>query len=61
MTNHDWPLRASITGAGFYGPPTILAKAYNPTNYPLVFKPQNEVEVEVCLLVIKLRKCFLNL
>ncbi|XP_021363645.1 cilia- and flagella-associated protein 47-like isoform X2 [Mizuhopecten yessoensis] len=46
MTNHDWPLKATIEGSGFYGPPTVLVKAYNPTTYPLVFKPQNEVEVK---------------
>ena len=47
MTNHDWPLRAAIQGAGFFGPPMVLAKAYNSTKYPLVFKPQNETIVQV--------------
>lgn len=47
MTNHDWPLRAAIEGSGFFGPPMVLAKAYNTTKYPLVFKPQNEIVVQV--------------
>lgn len=47
MTNHDWPLRAAIQGPGFFGPPMVLAKAYNTTKYPLVFKPQNETIVQV--------------
>ncbi|XP_052708553.1 cilia and flagella-associated protein 47-like isoform X1 [Crassostrea angulata] len=46
MTNHDWPLRAAIQGPGFFGPPMVLAKAYNTTKYPLVFKPQNETIVQ---------------
>ncbi|KAK3096977.1 hypothetical protein FSP39_005325 [Pinctada imbricata] len=46
MTNHDWPLKARIEGPGFFGPPLILAKAYNSTNYPLIFKPQNESLVQ---------------
>lgn len=47
MTNHDWPLRAAIQGPGFFGPPMVLAKAYNTTKYPLVFKPQNETIIQV--------------
>ncbi|XP_052808119.1 cilia- and flagella-associated protein 47-like isoform X2 [Mya arenaria] len=42
MTNNDWPLKAHITGTGFHGPRTILAKAFQTTRYPLVFRPQNE-------------------
>ncbi|XP_053397416.1 cilia- and flagella-associated protein 47-like isoform X4 [Mercenaria mercenaria] len=42
MTNHDWPLQAHITGNGFHGPSSILAKAYQTSKYPLVFRPQNE-------------------
>ncbi|XP_071134806.1 cilia- and flagella-associated protein 47-like isoform X3 [Mytilus edulis] len=45
MTNHDWPLKACIEGSGFVGPPSILAKAYNTTRYPLVYRPQNEIPV----------------
>jgi hypothetical protein len=47
MTNHDWPLKACIEGSGFVGPPSILAKAYNTTRYPLVYRPQNEISVTV--------------
>jgi hypothetical protein len=47
MTDNDWPLRAIIEGAGFFGPPSILAKAYQTTNYPLMFRPQNERDVAV--------------
>ena len=50
MTNHDWPLQAHITGNGFHGPASILAKAYQTSKYPLVFRPQNEnpVSVSIC-------------
>jgi len=47
MTNNDWPLKAEITGSGFRGPRTILAKAFQTTKYPLVFRPQNENPVDV--------------
>ncbi|KAL3884217.1 hypothetical protein ACJMK2_030436, partial [Sinanodonta woodiana] len=42
MTNHDWPLEARIEGTGFFGPPHLLAKAYQTSRYPLQFRPQNE-------------------
>ncbi|ESO84826.1 hypothetical protein LOTGIDRAFT_196276 [Lottia gigantea] len=46
MTNHDWPLRAEIIGEGFSGPKSHLAKAYQTAQYPLVFKPLYETNVE---------------
>lgn len=45
MTNQDWSLQAQITGAGFHGPSTILAKSFQTTKYPLVYRPQNENSV----------------
>ena len=47
MTNNDWPLKATITGLGFHGPQTLLAKAYQTSKYPLLFRPQNENPVAV--------------
>ena len=47
MTNHDWPLKARITGQGFHGPEMLLAKAYQTSKYPLLFRPQNENPVSV--------------
>ena len=47
MTNNDWPLQAHIEGNGFHGPKSILAKAFQTTKYPLVFRPQNENPVQV--------------
>ncbi|XP_055954756.1 cilia and flagella-associated protein 47 [Patella vulgata] len=46
LTNHDWPLRAEITGDGFSGPPSHLAKAYQTAQYPLVYKPLYETPVK---------------
>ena len=58
MTNNDWPLKATITGLGFHGPQTLLAKAYQTSKYPLLFRPQNEnpVAVSIASLVSKLSK-----
>ena len=49
MTNHDWPLVAKVTGNGFNGPRTLLAKAFQTTKYPLVFRPQNENPIAVSI------------
>ncbi|XP_048239518.1 cilia and flagella-associated protein 47-like isoform X3 [Haliotis rufescens] len=46
MTNHDWPLRAKMSGEGFFGPPTLLAKAFQSSHYPLTFKPLYEKEIQ---------------
>ncbi|KAL4233464.1 hypothetical protein ACF0H5_008145 [Mactra antiquata] len=46
MTNHDWPLVAHISGNGFHGPSSILAKSFQTSKYPLVFRPQNENPVQ---------------
>lgn len=61
MTNHDWPLQAQITGSGFHGPKSILAKSYQTTKYPLVFRPQNENPVAVSLPLVCLFFTFLQL
>ncbi|KAK3775916.1 hypothetical protein RRG08_017206 [Elysia crispata] len=45
VTNNDWPLQATITGDGFSGPSTLLAKAFMTTQFPLVFKPLKEEEI----------------
>ncbi|XP_033635373.1 cilia- and flagella-associated protein 47-like isoform X1 [Asterias rubens] len=42
QTSVDWPLTASIEGQGFYGPPFILAKAMQTTQFPLMFRPAFE-------------------
>ena len=47
VTNTDWPLKACVTGNGFSGPKTILAKANVTTKYPLMFKPLKEEDVTV--------------
>ena len=47
MTNHDWPLKATIIGLGFHGPATLFAKSYQTSKYPLLFRPQNENPVTV--------------
>ena len=35
-------MAASVEGAGFVGPQTILAKAFQTCHYPLLFRPQFE-------------------
>ncbi|BFZ09423.1 hypothetical protein BsWGS_12463 [Bradybaena similaris] len=45
MSDVDWPIVATITGNGFRGPETLLARAHVITNYPLTFKPVTEEEV----------------
>ncbi|XP_052240686.1 cilia- and flagella-associated protein 47-like isoform X3 [Dreissena polymorpha] len=52
MTTSDWPLKATITGTGFHGPRSILAKAFQTTKYPLVFRPQNEIPVNGKLVLL---------
>ena len=47
QTSVDWPLTASIEGQGFYGPPFILAKAMQTTQFPLMFRPAFESLVSV--------------
>ncbi|XP_072178621.1 cilia- and flagella-associated protein 47-like [Diadema setosum] len=42
QTSIDWPLKATIDGQGFHGPPFILAKAMQTTHYPLMFRPTFE-------------------
>ena len=44
-TNHDWQMEAEIEGPGFVGPDKIVAKAYQITMYPLLFRPQFEGDV----------------
>lgn len=44
-TNHDWPMEAELRGPGFVGPERLVAKAYQKTLYPLLFRPQYEGEV----------------
>ncbi|CAH1800026.1 unnamed protein product [Owenia fusiformis] len=45
-TNHDWPLKAELTGEGFYGPPTLIAKAFQTSYYPLMFRPMYEGDIQ---------------
>lgn len=47
QTNQDWNLVATLEGEGFYGPPVMVAKSHLTTNYPLMFKPCYEGQVEV--------------
>ncbi|XP_041462969.1 cilia- and flagella-associated protein 47-like isoform X1 [Lytechinus variegatus] len=42
QTSVDWPLKISIDGVGFHGPPFLLAKAMQITYYPLMFRPTFE-------------------
>ena len=43
----DWPLQADLSGTGFSGPETIVAKALATTCYSLTFNPKKEGQVEV--------------
>lgn len=47
QTSDDWELNAEIFGDCFNGPPTLKAKAFEITNYPLTFKPMKEEEIIV--------------
>ncbi|XP_077977423.1 cilia- and flagella-associated protein 47-like [Glandiceps talaboti] len=51
QTPHDWPLRASIEGYGFHGPPYLLAKAMQTSYYPLMFRPSIESYISGKLLL----------
>jgi len=42
-------MRATVEGVGFSGPTTVLAKAYQTTFYPLLFRPAFEGTVNGCL------------
>lgn len=43
----DWPLQASLVGAGFHGPKSIMVEALTTSCYPLKFHPQREGLVKV--------------
>ena len=47
QSSHDWAMQVAIDGAGFAGPSTIVAKAFQTTNFPLMFRPQHEGVVQV--------------
>ncbi|KAI0223616.1 Cilia- and flagella-associated protein 47 [Lamellibrachia satsuma] len=46
QSSHEWPMQVAIDGAGFVGPTTFVAKAFQTTNYPLMFRPQHEGHVQ---------------
>ena len=43
-------MEAEIEGYGFNGPDTFIAKAYQTTHYPLLFRPQFEGSIEVSVM-----------
>ena len=42
-------LLLNVSGNGFYGPVSIIAKAMQVTQYPLTFRPAYEATIEGCL------------
>lgn len=42
----DWPLIASLSGGGFSGPESLVARALTTTCYPLTFDPHTEGTVQ---------------
>lgn len=52
QTNHDWPLKARLQGNGFFGPDYLLVKSHTKGNYPLMFKPMYEGDVEVSYVMV---------
>lgn len=43
-------MKATVEGDGFSGPKTLVAMAFQTTDYPLIFKPQREGPVQVTIL-----------
>ena len=43
----DWNLKATLTGAWFTGPKSLVARAIATTEYPLTFSPVKPGEWEV--------------
>ena len=48
-------MEAEIEGYGFNGPDTFIAKAYQTTHYPLLFRPQFEGSIEVSVMTLSCR------
>ncbi|KAK2169816.1 hypothetical protein NP493_1175g00013 [Ridgeia piscesae] len=47
QSSHDWPMQVAIDGTGFSGPDLFTAKAFQTTNYQIMFRPQHEGLVKV--------------
>ena len=48
---------SSIVGMGFFGPPSLIAKAMQVTTYPLTFRPAYEASIDGSLVLENKADC----